>query len=233
MSSTNTAPRRSLHSFDIFFLVVAAAAPLAAVASNGALGVLMGNGVGMPGSYLLAGLVLILFAIGFIRMSPHVKHSGAFYAYVRHGLGPLAGGAAAFVAIVVYGMMVIGSVGGFGFFASVFFSESLGIDLSWKAWGAICLVITAIVGYREITLGARLLAVLLTLEVLILVVLTVAVLAPSSPAQVTFGSFSLPNIVSGSFGVGLMFASSRSSASNPPPSTARRHATDTARSAAR
>ncbi|WP_144377742.1 hypothetical protein [Mesorhizobium amorphae] len=64
MSSTNTAPRRSLHSFDIFFLVVAAAAPLAAVASNGALGVLMGNGVGMPGSYLLAGLVLILFAIG-------------------------------------------------------------------------------------------------------------------------------------------------------------------------
>ncbi len=206
MSSTNTAPRRSLHSFDIFFLVVAAAAPLAAVASNGALGVLMGNGVGMPGSYLLAGLVLILFAIGFIRMSPHVKHSGAFYAYVRHGLGPLAGGAAAFVAIVVYGMMVIGSVGGFGFFASVFFSENLGIDLSWKAWGAICLVITAIVGYREITLGARLLAVLLTLEVLILLVLTVAVLAPSSPAQVTFGSFSLPNIVSGSFGVGLMFA---------------------------
>lgn len=206
MSSTNTAPRRSLHAFDIFFLVVAAAAPLAAVASNGALGVLMGNGVGMPGSYLLAGLVLILFATGFIRMSPHVKHSGAFYAYVRHGLGPLAGGAAAFVAIVVYGMMVIGSVGGFGFFASVFFAENLGIDLSWKAWGAICLVITAIVGYREITLGARLLAVLLTLEVLILVVLTVAVLAPTSPAAVTFGSFSLPNIVSGSFGVGLMFA---------------------------
>lgn len=204
--STASSPKRSLRALDIFFLVVAAAAPLAAVAGNGALGVLLGNGAGMPASYLIAGVVLILFAIGFVRMSPHVTHSGAFYAYVRHGLGSRAGGAAAFVAIVVYLMMVVGSVAGFGFFANVFFAENLGGDISWKIWGAICIVVVGLIGYREITLGARLLSVLLTLEVLILVALVFAVFWPSSPASVTFGSFMPSNIFSGSIGVGLMFA---------------------------
>lgn len=206
MSIRQTIPSRSLRARDIFFLVVAAAAPLAAIAGNGALGVLLGNGAGMPSAYLIAGFVLILFAVGFIRMGSRLRHSGAFYAYVRHGLGPRAGGAAAFVAIVVYGAMVIGSTSGFGFFASVFFGETLGIDLSWKTWSAICLALTAVVGYREVTLGARLLAVLLGLEVLVLIILAAAVLGPGSDAPVTFGSFAPPAIFSGSFGVGLMFA---------------------------
>jgi amino acid transporter len=206
MTSSNSAPRRALKAIDIFFLVVAAAAPLAAVAGNGALGVLLGNGVGMPASYLMAGAVLILFAVGFVRMSPHVTHSGAFYAYVRHGLGAQAGGAAAFMAIIVYMMMVVGSAAGFGFFANLFFAENLGFDLSWKLWAALSLLIVGLVGYREVTLGARLLSVLLTLEVLILVAFACAVFWPSSPAPVTFGSFSPSNIFSGSLGVGLMFA---------------------------
>jgi amino acid transporter len=204
--STVTSPKRSLRVLDIFFLVVAAAAPLAAIVSNGALGVLLGNGVGMPGSYLIAGFVLILFAVGFVRMSPHVRHGGAFYAYVRHGLGRYAGGAAAYVAIVVYGMTVIGSAAGFGFFASLFFAENLSLDISWKIWAAVSLLLVGLVGYREITLGARVLSVLLTLEVLILVALVVAVFSPSSAATVTFTSFAPSAIFSGSLGIGLMFA---------------------------
>lgn len=206
MPASQPLPPRSLHTVDIFFLVVAAAAPLAAIAGNGALGVVMGNGVGMPSAYLIAGFVLILFAVGFIRTSAQLRHGGAFYAFVRHGLGPLAGSAAAFVAVVVYAMMVIGSTAGFGFFADLLLRDSLGIDLSWKAWSAICLAVTAVIGYREITLGARLLAILLALEVLILIVLAVAVLAPGSPAALTFGSFRPDHVFSGSLGIGLMFA---------------------------
>jgi amino acid transporter len=200
------APKRTLSALDIFFLVVAAAAPLAAIVGNGALGVLLGNGVGMPASYLIAGIVLILFALGFVRMSPHVKHGGAFYAYVRHGLGRHAGGAAAFIAIIVYVMMVVGSAAGFGFFANLFFAENLGLDVSWTFWAALSLAIVGIVGYREITLGARLLSVLLTLEVLILTALAIAVFRPGSGATVTLTSFSLSGIFSGSLGIGLMFA---------------------------
>lgn len=206
MSASTSAPKRSLSTLEVFFLVVAAAAPLAAIAGNGALGVMLGNGVGMPGAYLIAGIVLIFFAVGFVRMSPHVRHSGAFYAYVRHGLGASAGGAAAFVAIVVYVMMVVGSAAGFGFFANVFFAQNLGLDIPWTLWAALSMLVVAWVGYREITLGARLLAVFLSLEVLILLVLVAAVFSPSSPAHATYGSFSPATVFSGSFGVGLMFA---------------------------
>ena len=48
MANSSPAPKRSLQSKDIFFMVVAAAAPLAAVVGNGALGTLLGNGAGVP-----------------------------------------------------------------------------------------------------------------------------------------------------------------------------------------
>ena len=206
MAPTDPTSRRSLRSPDIFFMVVAAAAPLAAVVSNGALGTLLGNGAGMPGAYLIAGMVLILFAIGFVKMSPHVKGGGAFYAYIRHGLGGLAGGAAAYVALLVYLVMVVGSVAGMGFFCNIFLVEVFNLDLSWKLIAGLCLIITGIVGYREITLGARLLAVLLSLEILVLLVLAVAVFAPGSGAEVSVSSFSPATVFAGNFGVAIMFA---------------------------
>lgn len=206
MAQTDISPRRSLRSIDIFFMVVAAAAPLAAVVGNGALGTLLGNGPGMPGAYLIAGLVLILFALGFIKMSPHVKGGGAFYAYIRHGLGGRAGGAAAYVALLVYIVMVVGSVAGVGFFCNIFLLETFGVDVSWKLIAAVCLLITALVGYREITLGAKLLAVLLSLEVLILLVLIVAVFSPGSEATASAVSFAPSTVFAGNFGVAIMFA---------------------------
>jgi amino acid transporter len=204
--SLNQAPRRTLTAIDVFFLVVAAAAPLAAVVGNGALGVLLGNGAGMPGSYLIAGFILILFAVGFVRMSPHVHGGGAFYAYVRHGLGPTAGTAAAFIAAIVYPMMVVGSAAGFGFFANVFFIEAFGLDISWVIWAGISLLLVAAVGYREVTLGARVLTVLLSLEVLVLVVLIVAILLAKGASGISLEPFTPTHIFSGSLGIGLMFA---------------------------
>lgn len=206
MTHPSPTPKRSLRSFDIFFMVVAAAAPLAAVVGNGALGTLLGNGPGMPGAYLVAGLVLTLFALGFVKMSPHVKGGSAFYAYIRHGLGDLAGRAAAYVALLVYVVMVVGSVAGTGFFCNILLLEALGIDVSWKVIAAISLLVTGAVGYREISLGARLLAVLLTFEVLVLLVLSIAVLAPGSGAPVSMVSFAPSTVFSGSFGIAIMFA---------------------------
>lgn len=206
MARTDQNLKRPLGSIEIFFMVVAAAAPLAAVVGNGALGVLLGNGPGMPGAYLVAGLVLIPFALGFVKMSPHVKGGGAFYAYIRRGLGGRAGGAAAYVALLVYLVMVVGSVAGMGFFCNIFLAETLGIDISWKLIAVLCLLITGLVGYREISLGARMLAVMLSLEVLVLLILAVTVLHPGSGAAVSFASFAPSTVLAGNFGVALMFA---------------------------
>ena len=69
------------------------------------------GGIGAPTGYLLAGITLAIFAIGFTTMSRHVKSAGAFYAYITRGLGKPLGSFAyeseAYDAILVAGGVVL------------------------------------------------------------------------------------------------------------------------------
>lgn len=76
----------SLGTADIAFFVVSAAAPLTVMAGVAPLAILLG-GIGAPAGYLIAGITLAVFAVGFTTMSRHVKSGGAFYAYITRGLG--------------------------------------------------------------------------------------------------------------------------------------------------
>ena len=69
----------------IVFFVVAAAGPL--VGMTGALppAMVLGNGTGVPGAYVLIGIVLIVFSVGYSAMSHHITNTGAFFAYVGRG----------------------------------------------------------------------------------------------------------------------------------------------------
>jgi len=75
----------------IVFMVVAAAAPLTVIAGTVPLGIGIGNGPAFPATFALSAAVLLLFAVGFCAMSPHVPNAGAFYAYVERGLGRVTG----------------------------------------------------------------------------------------------------------------------------------------------
>ena len=86
----------------IVFMVVAAAAPLTVIAGTIPLGVGAGNGAAFPATFVLCAVVLLLFAVGFCAMSPHVPDAGAFFTYVRHGLGRPLGMGAAFLALATY-----------------------------------------------------------------------------------------------------------------------------------
>ena len=66
---------------DIVFFVVAAAAPLTVMAGVAPFAIQF-NGLGAPGGYVFAGIVLTLFAVGFSAMARYVKNAGAFYAYI-------------------------------------------------------------------------------------------------------------------------------------------------------
>ena len=74
--------RNALGTASIVFLVLAAVTPMAAVVAVVPLGVFLGDGAGFPGAYVIAGVLLLLFAVGFAAMSHHVTNAGAFYAYV-------------------------------------------------------------------------------------------------------------------------------------------------------
>ena len=83
--------------------------------------ILEGNGAGIPGIYVISGLVLLLFSIGFITMSRYIKNSGAFYAYISAGLGSKLGVSGLALAILAYVSIQIAIAAIFGLFTQIFF----------------------------------------------------------------------------------------------------------------
>ncbi|SJN13231.1 amino acid permease-associated region [Leucobacter sp. 7(1)] len=191
-SSSQLAAGR-LGTWDIIFFVVSAAAPLTVVVSGAATSFRLG-GLGAPGAMLFSGVVLILFALGFTAMSKSVRNAGAFYAYVSRGLGKPFGLGASSVTVFAYISLVISFYGFIGFFAQFTFAELFGIDLPWGVWSLISVAIVAFLGYRKIDVGAKVLAVLLTLEVAILLVLAFATIANGGPEPWSAAPFSLDNV---------------------------------------
>lgn len=185
--------RGRLGTFDIFFFVVAAAAPLAVMAGAAPLAFRLG-GIGAPGAYLFSGIVYILCAAGFTAFARYVRNAGAFYAFIGRGLGRSAGGAAALVALLSYALICAGFYGFLGFYAASTFNPMLGIEVHWSVYALVGLAVVAVLGYRQIDIGARVLAVLMILEVLILAVIAVAVLATEGTANFSVEPFAPGNV---------------------------------------
>ncbi|MFJ3958206.1 APC family permease [Arthrobacter sp. NPDC090010] len=162
--------------FDIVFFVVSAAAPLTVAVSSAPLAFLVG-GIGAPGAMLASGVVLILFAIGFTAMSRFVRNTGAFYAYAAAGLGKPVGVGVAFITIVAYAFLCICFYALLGFYANLTFTHLFGVNLPWGLWSVVAVLVVGFLGYRRIDVGAKVLAVLLTAEITILLVISLAILA--------------------------------------------------------
>jgi len=192
-----------LGTWDIVFFVISAAAPLTVVVSGAITSFRMG-GIGAPGAILFAGAVLICFALGFTAMSKSVRNAGAFYAYVSRGLGKPFGLAISSVTVFAYIALVICFYGFIGFFAQFTFAELFGLDLPWAVWSLLAVAIVAFLGYNKIDVGAKVLAVLLTLEVGILLVLSFASLANGGPEPWSLASFDPKNVFFAS-GAGALF----------------------------
>src|SRR4051812_24720687 len=122
----------------LLFFVLSAQAPLTGIAGASPIAMVLGNGTGAPGTYLLIGLVIILFAVGYITMSRHVVDAGAFYAYIGQGLGRRLGSGSALVAVVSYATVQAAMYGLYGFVVSGLAAQHLGVDVAW--W--VCALIT-------------------------------------------------------------------------------------------
>ncbi|NDZ93016.1 APC family permease [Streptomyces sp. SID6673] len=190
----------------IVFLVIAAAAPLTAVAGSLPVMIAIGNGAGAPMAYIVAALVLLVFSVGYAAMSSSVTDTGAFYAYVTKGLGRPTGLGAAGLALLAYTTIQAAI---YGLAASTLKDVVIrfgGPDLPWWLWAFVLMAIVAVLGYRSIDLGAKVLGVLLIAEIALIVALSVAVLAKGGAHGVDFVSFTPSAFFSGSPGIALMFA---------------------------
>jgi amino acid transporter len=181
--------RRALGVPDLVFFIVAASAPLTAVAGGQAATYLVTGNQGVPFMFIPLGIMLALFAVGYAAMSRHVTNAGAFYAYVARGLGKVQAVGAAFIALIAYNAMQIGIYGLFGVAMGAFMSDKIGIDLEWYWWCLIGGGVIGVLGVLQIDLNARVLAVLLILEVVVVALFDFAILADPGPQGITGTGF--------------------------------------------
>ncbi|ANI38822.1 APC family permease [Mycolicibacterium vaccae] len=190
----------------IVFMVVAAAAPLTVIGGNMPLAMGLGNGAGAPMGFLIAALVLLVFSVGFVTMTPHVPEAGAFFSYVTVGLGERMGKGIAVVALIAYTAIQIGIYGYIGWAINDTVIHYGGPVIPWPVYSFAVLAVVAVLGYRHIDLSAKVLGVALALEIGIVVVLDVVMVANPGPAGVSLASFDPAVFTSGTIGIAILFA---------------------------
>lgn len=186
--SAPTPRRGTLGTADIAFFVISAAAPLTVMAGVAPIALMLG-GIGAPVGYLLAGITLAIFAVGFTTMSRHVRSGGAFYAYITRGLGRPLGISASLLAMLGYNGMEIGVYGLLGSATADTLQSMWGIDVPWLPIALAGLLVVWYGGFRSIDFGAKLLGVLLVAETGILVLLAGGVLLDGGATGISFASF--------------------------------------------
>jgi amino acid transporter len=154
---------------------------------------------------MFATVILLCFAAGYAAISRRVINTGAFYTYIARGIGRPPAIGAAMLAVAAYGVNVAGVTGVIGYFVAIIAGE-LGFSISWVWGSALALTGVALLGYRSVTISARLLGTVMVLETVVLLVFDVLVLVSKGADALPAASFAPHTILSGSPGLALMFA---------------------------
>jgi amino acid transporter len=191
----------------ILFFVLSAQAPLTGIVGAAPLAAALGNGAGAPGAYLVVGIVIVIFAVGFVAMSRKVQANGAFYAYITAAFGRKTGAGAAWLALLAYSTVQAAMYGLYGAAFSGLLA-SAGLAVPWWLLAVATMAGVQVLGSKNIELGARVLAFLVGLEVAILLLFGFTVLLKGGgPEGLNMAaSFSPEAIATGAPGVAIMFA---------------------------
>lgn len=196
----------------IVFFVIAAAAPLVGMTGALPVAIVLGNGPGIPGAYVAVGIVLLFFSVGYAAMSHRVTNTGAFFAYVGRGLGIGPGVGASYTSLLAYLTVQLAVYGFFGAVVGGKMNAEFGLDLSWWVWSLSAWALVLVLSMLSVDVGAKVLGVLLTLELASLVIMSLAVFAQGGgPDGIDLGaSFAPDNVLvgglTGSAGIALAFA---------------------------
>jgi amino acid transporter len=202
-ASSPALKKNAIGMWQIVFFVIAAAAPLTGMLGIIPVAIRLGNGAGVPGAFVAAGLILLVFSVGYAAMSRHVVNAGAFYAYLAQGLSPAFGVGGAWVAVVSYTAMQVGVYALFGFFAVVIVSPAL----PWWAYSLAAMALVQFLGMRKLDLSGWVLGLFISLEMGILLALSVSiVLHGGGPQGFNARPFTPGEVLSGHPGIAIMFA---------------------------
>jgi amino acid transporter len=197
--------RATLSAGFITLLVISAASPLSVVAGGFPIGMMLGNGAGTPALVIGALLLLLLFAAGYTAMASCVTSAGGFYAMIARGLGGQAGGAAAMVAILCYVTLQFGLYGLLGAVAAEALHAQFGLTIPWWVCALVAMATVAGFGYRQIDFSAKVLALFVVAEYVVVLTLDLLILGQGGAQGIDFKSFAPQTVASGNPFIGLLF----------------------------
>lgn len=205
-SHSENALHRGLGVSSIVAMVAAGAAPLAVVALTTPIIIALSGSVASPLLFIVAGVVLLLFSVGFTSMSRHVRNSGAFYSYIQAGLGRVVGLGAAALALVSYFLLQVGLYTYVGVAVTGAISRFWGVETPWWLWTLLSFVIISALGYRDIELSSKILLVALIAEAGVVLVLDASILFQGGAEGLSAAPLNVADLMAGTPSIGLMFA---------------------------
>lgn len=170
-------PERRLGVLSIAFMIVAASAPLTAIAGGAPTSFAVTELTTVPAGYIVLSAILALFAFGYAAMARFIERPGAFYPYVAQGLGRTISVGTAYAAIVAYNMMQIGILAMFGYTVSSWLGGRFGVESPWWLWVLIGIVAVGALGVARIDFSAKVIAIIVALEFAVVIVFDVISLA--------------------------------------------------------
>ncbi len=197
--------KRTLGVPALVFMIIAASAPLTVVAGGIPSNFAVTGNVGIPLSFIVLGVCLVLFAVGYAAMSAHIRNAGAFYAYIAQGIGRATGVGAAWVALISYNAMQIGIYGLFGFASASFVNAKLGLIVPWWVTALVGFVIVGWLGINKVDLSAKIIGILVGLEFVAVIVFDVVAFAVS-PDGVSGAGLAPSNLFTAGVGAALAFS---------------------------
>ncbi|MFG1928974.1 APC family permease [Cryptosporangium sp. NPDC048952] len=145
---------------------------------------------GIPIAFVGVGVLLAVFAVGYCAMAQRIPHSGAFYAYITHGLGRSAGVVALLIAQASYLAFVAASIGGVGAAVSALVESHTSADLPWWIYAFAGLAVSVLLSVLRVEMSSRILAALVVAELLVVLVLVAVGLTDPADGDLSWAGWS-------------------------------------------
>lgn len=197
-----------LNTLDIALAALAYAGPLSGTAGYVAIMIGMGNGLGVPLTFLAVMAVLLLFSVGYGAMTRFVPNPGAFYAYITAGLGRPLGLGSSFIILSSYFAIGIGFYGFAGIAAKQFVEGIGGPVLDWWIYSLIFWAAVASLAYFHVAVSAKVLGILLIAEVVAVFVFDAIAMLHGGHEGIPMQPFTWSAFSSGHLGISLIFGAS-------------------------
>ncbi|MET4538654.1 amino acid transporter [Arthrobacter bambusae] len=190
---------------DLVLAALAFAGPLAGTAGYITIIIAAGNGIGAPGTFIATMAVLLLFSVGYGAMTRSVPNPGAFYAYITAGLGRRMGLGSSFLILASYIAIGVGFYGFAGLGVQGFVLSHGGPDIPWWVYSLMFWVVVGTLAYFRVDVSAKVLGILLVLEVLVVIVFDIVVFSQGGATGISLEPFTPAAFTSGHLGIALVF----------------------------